>query len=79
MPQQKDNKAAAWQDPDWSELVRNMGLSGAAKMLASNCVFDRRDKNVLHLQLDGKSESFLTKSAEAALRRSANTSASHCA
>jgi DNA polymerase-3 subunit gamma/tau len=69
MPQQKDNKAAAWQDPDWSELVRNMGLSGAAKMLASNCVFDRRDKNVLHLQLDGKSESFLTKSAEAALKQ----------
>ncbi len=66
--QPKESKAQAWQDPDWPELVRNMGLSGAAKMLASNCVFDRRHKNVLHLHLDGKSESFLTKSAETALK-----------
>ena len=67
-PRKQESKAVEWQDPDWSELVGNMGLSGAAKMLASNCALLRRDKNVVHLRLDEKSESFLTKSAEAALK-----------
>jgi DNA polymerase-3 subunit gamma/tau len=45
MPQQKDNKAAAWQDPDWSELVRNMG--GALQTLrrvTAREYLDRRNR-----------------------------------
>ena len=61
--------AAAWQDPDWSQLINDMELSGAGKLLASNCAFVRRQQNVLHLCLDGKSETLLTKSTEAALTR----------
>jgi DNA polymerase-3 subunit gamma/tau len=62
-------KAATWEDPDWSELVRSMEISGAGKLLASNCNLIRRQQNVLHLCLDKKSETLLTKSTEAALTR----------
>jgi DNA polymerase-3 subunit gamma/tau len=58
-----------WQDPDWSELVNKIEISGAGKLLASNCAFVRREQNVLHLCLDGKSETLLTKSTEAALKK----------
>ncbi len=64
MPPKKDSKPADGEKPDWSELVNVIGLSGAAKMLASNCAFVSRDGNVMRLRLDAKSESFLTKSAE---------------
>jgi len=60
---------AAWQDPDWSKLINQIEISGAGKLLASNCAFVRREQNVLHLCLDGKSETLLTKSTEAALHK----------
>ena len=78
-PQQTENKSskaaalapvvetAAWQDPEWSELINKMEISGAGKLLASNCSFVRRQENVLHLCLDEKSETLLTKSTEALL------------
>ena len=62
-------EATAWQDPDWSELVSSIEISGAGKLLARNCTFVRRQKNVLHLCLDKKSETLLTKSTQAALAR----------
>ncbi|MEX0976349.1 MAG: DNA polymerase III subunit gamma/tau [Woeseia sp.] len=57
----------AWQDPDWCELVTGLGLNGAAKLLASNCAFLRREKNVVHLGLDRRSESLLTRSRQDAI------------
>ncbi|HEX7718787.1 MAG TPA: DNA polymerase III subunit gamma/tau [Woeseiaceae bacterium] len=57
----------AWQDPDWCELVEELGLNGAAKLLASNCAFLRREKNVVHLGLDRRSESLLTRSRQDAI------------
>ena len=62
-------EAAAWQDPDWSQLVNQIEISGAGKLLANNCAFVERQQNVLHLCLDGKSETLLTKSTEAALHK----------
>ena len=59
----------AWQDPEWSELIKILEISGAGKLLANNCAFVKRRQNVLHLCLDGKSETLLTKSTEAALTR----------
>jgi DNA polymerase-3 subunit gamma/tau len=63
------SETAAWQDPDWSKLIDQIEISGAGKLLANNCAFVRRQENVLHLCLDGKSETLLTESTEAALRK----------
>ena len=54
-------QAQAWAEPDWSTLVATMGLSGAVRLLAINCVFLRRADNTIHLGLDTRSESLLTK------------------
>lgn len=59
----------AWQDPEWSDLINKLDLSGAAKLMAGNCAFVRRQQNVLHLCLDGKAETLLTRSTEAALTK----------
>ena len=50
-----------WSDPDWSQLVAQMELSGAVRLLASNCAYQRRKKNTVYLGLDPRSESLLTK------------------
>jgi DNA polymerase-3 subunit gamma/tau len=56
-----------WQDPDWGQLVADLGLGGAVRLLASNCVFVRREKNTVYLGLDPRSESLLTKRRKDAL------------
>ena len=50
-----------WVEPDWSRLVPNLNLSGADRMLASNCAYLRREKDTVYLSLDPRSESMLTK------------------
>jgi DNA polymerase-3 subunit gamma/tau len=59
--------AEAWQDPDWGQLVPKLGVSGAVRLLASNCAFLRRDGNTVYLGLDPRSESLLTKQRKATL------------
>jgi len=54
-------KSKAWSDPQWSELVVTLGLSGAVRLLASNCAYLRREENTVFLDLDPRSESMLTK------------------
>jgi len=56
-----------WSDPDWSELVSGLGLSGAVRLLASNCAFLRREANTVYLGLDPRSDSLLTKQRKDAL------------
>jgi len=51
-----------WTDPDWGSLVTILGLGGAVRLLASNCVYLRREGNTVHLGLDPRSDSLLTKS-----------------
>lgn len=68
-PPKREVKTADWQDPDWSALISSIGIRGAGKQLASNCVYVRRQGNVLRLRLDGRSESLLTKSTQAALTK----------
>ena len=53
--------AAKWSEPDWSALVAQLGLGGAVRLLASNCTYLRRDGNTIHLGLDPRSESLLTR------------------
>ncbi len=59
--------AASWQEPEWTELVAKLGLSGAVRVLASNCAYLRRSGNTVYLSLDPRSESLLTKSRKEAL------------
>ena len=58
---------ARWQDPDWGALVGQLGVGGAVRMLASNCVYIGRDGNTVRLGLDPRSESLMTKQRQRAL------------
>ena len=51
----------AWSDPNWSELVTDLGLTGALRLLASNCAYLKREENTIYLGLDPRSESMFTK------------------
>ena len=66
-PAAKKVVAKSWQDPDWSQLVTQVGLSGAVRLLASNCAFLRREGNTIYLGLDPRSDSLLTKQRKDAL------------
>ncbi len=57
----------SWSDPDWGELVSGLGLSGAVRLLASNCAYLRREGNTVYLGLDPRSDSLLTKPRKDAL------------
>jgi len=55
-------QSRTWSDPDWGQLVMQMELTGAVRLLASNCAYLRRKQNTVCLALDPRSESLLTKS-----------------
>ena len=57
----------SWQEPVWGELVPQLDINGANRMLANNCAYLRRDGNVLFLGLDIRSESLLTRARKSAL------------
>ncbi|MHB8404016.1 MAG: DNA polymerase III subunit gamma/tau [Gammaproteobacteria bacterium] len=50
----------AWQEPDWIGLVECLDIKGAAQQLALNCVYRRREGNVLFLELDVAHEHMAT-------------------
>lgn len=56
-----------WQDPDWRVLIAKLDISGAIRLLATNCAYSHRQGNVLFLTLDARSESLLTRSRQASL------------
>jgi DNA polymerase-3 subunit gamma/tau len=60
-------QSQTWQDPDWGQLVADLGFGGAVRLLASNCAFLRREENIVYLGLDPRSESLLTKQRKDAL------------
>ena len=51
----------SWQDPDWTELIPQLGLSGADRLLAGSCAFLERKGNTVYFSLDPASESYLTR------------------
>jgi DNA polymerase-3 subunit gamma/tau len=65
-----DAEPQRWQDPDWRQLVAQLGLAGAVRLLASNCAFLRRERGTVYLGLDPRSESLLTRQREEALAAS---------
>jgi DNA polymerase-3 subunit gamma/tau len=60
---------ARWQDPDWKLLMSEIGLTGAARLLAGNCAFLRREGNTVFLSLDPRSESMLTRQRKEVLAK----------
>ena len=58
---------AAWSEPDWKRLVDDLELSGALRLLASNCAYLKREGNTVYLGLDPRSESMLTKQRKEAV------------
>jgi len=60
--------AAPWSDsPDWSALIRKLGLGGSVRLLAVSCAYLGRDANTVRLGLDPRSESYLTNARKKAL------------
>ncbi|MEE8427091.1 MAG: DNA polymerase III subunit gamma/tau C-terminal domain-containing protein, partial [Woeseiaceae bacterium] len=55
------------QDPDWAEIMSELGLAGSVKLLASNCAYICREGNTVHFNLDPRSESLLTRQRTEAL------------
>lgn len=64
-PQEK--KAHPGAEDDWADLIRQLRLTGATKLLANNCAMLRREGNIIYLDLDSRSESLLTTKRQRAL------------
>jgi DNA polymerase-3 subunit gamma/tau len=60
-PARQPAATKSWSNPDWSQLVGDLGLTGAVRLLASNCAYLRREGNTVFLGLDPRSDSMLTK------------------
>ncbi|HSC46692.1 MAG TPA: DNA polymerase III subunit gamma/tau [Gammaproteobacteria bacterium] len=51
---------ATWQDPDWPRLIESLELRGAARELAAQCVYRRREANTLHLEISAAHQHMAT-------------------
>jgi len=56
-----------WKISDWSMLINELHLTGANKLLASNCAYSHCENRTLYFNLDSRSVSLLTKSRQKAL------------
>ncbi len=61
--------SATWAASDWKELVPQLGLSGAERLLAASCALLRRESNTVFFSLDPGSESYLTRQRKESLAR----------
>lgn len=64
---------AKWQDPDWSQLISQLDLKGAVRMLAMSCAYLRRVDNTLYFRADGNAEAVLTRQRKDALAQALST------
>lgn len=55
------SKVESWQGLDWKELIPQLGLAGADRLLAGSCALIKRDANTVFFSLDPASESYLTR------------------
>ena len=56
-----------WQAIDWKELIPQLGLSGADRLLAGSCAYINRQDNTVFFSLDPASESYLTRQRKESL------------
>jgi DNA polymerase-3 subunit gamma/tau len=61
--------AGKWDDPDWHDLVPQLGLIGAERLLAGSCALLRRENNTVFFSLDPGSESYLTRQRKESLAK----------
>ncbi len=61
------SESTTWAEPVWKDLVEELALSGAARLLAANCAYLRREKNTVYLSIDPRSESLLTRARKESL------------
>jgi DNA polymerase-3 subunit gamma/tau len=66
-PQAKSAFSELQQPSDWGTAIQTLELTGAAKLLAANCAWLRRDDDTVYLGLDRRSESLLTRSRQQAI------------
>jgi DNA polymerase-3 subunit gamma/tau len=66
-PQAKSAFSELQQPSDWGNVIQALELTGAAKLLAANCAWLRRDDDTVYLGLDRRSESLLTRSRQQAI------------
>jgi DNA polymerase-3 subunit gamma/tau len=66
-PQGRSGFAELQQPSDWGRVIQALELTGAAKLLAANCAWLRRDEDTVYLGLDRRSESLLTRSRQQAI------------
>ena len=59
--------ARSWQEPDWGQLMGDLGLTGSLRMLAGSCALDRREGDTVYFRLDPLSEPLLTRQRKDAL------------
>ena len=59
--------SAEWQEPDWSQLLPELGLNGAARLLAGNCAYLGRSGDTISLALDSSFDAMLTRPRQATL------------
>jgi DNA polymerase-3 subunit gamma/tau len=66
-PPAKSGFTELQQPSDWGNVIQALHLTGAAKLLAANCAWLRRDEDTVYLGLDRRSESLLTRSRQQAI------------
>ena len=57
----KENSSKGHNDINWSDLLEELNLDGTLKLLAGNCVYVKKERNIIFLNLDNRSESLYTK------------------
>jgi DNA polymerase-3 subunit gamma/tau len=66
-PQDRSALSELRQPSDWGDVIQELGLTGASKLLAANCAWLRTDDDTIYLGLDRRSESLLTRSRQQAI------------
>jgi len=66
-PVAKVVQATSWRDPNWAELVSELRLAGADRLLASSCAYLKREGKTVFFSLDPGSESYLTRQRKESL------------
>ena len=59
--------AMKWREPDWGTLAESLGLKGAAQQLAANCVYRRREGNMVHLEISAAHQQMITSQSQGRL------------
>ena len=57
----------AWREPDWVTLAESLGLKGAAQQLAANCVYRRREGNLVYLEINPAHQQMITSQSQGRL------------